>query len=266
MVDSSSHHSGDAGAGAETNVSVEINPVDALLTEDLACRHCGYNLRGLTHGARCPECSAAVAESLREDYLRFADPEWLQKVRLGVDLVAWPCAIFLLLFVLKIIGAIFTPAATQLQMAIIKVETVMYWLLPPTISVGIWLMTTPEARLADHEQAHSWRHLARSAISLCILSSIAFTCMISMGLTWQAEFIIGRIFMVAIATTTIFLFAYSVFLLRRIPNDSLADSTKVTGRRFALFSLIGIVLPTVIGVLFPGATLARTFLPTGRLG
>ena len=36
----------------------------ARVIEDLDCAGCGYNLRGLEAGSRCPECSRAVADSL----------------------------------------------------------------------------------------------------------------------------------------------------------------------------------------------------------
>lgn len=53
---------------------------------DLYCIHCGYNLRGLDESGQCPECGQAVAHSTAGDLLRFADPKWLGKIRLGVTL------------------------------------------------------------------------------------------------------------------------------------------------------------------------------------
>jgi hypothetical protein len=39
-------------------------PPEAVVIEDLSCAGCGYNLRGLRAGGSCPECAAAVRQSL----------------------------------------------------------------------------------------------------------------------------------------------------------------------------------------------------------
>ena len=44
------------------------------LDEDIACRKCGYNLRGLNKDGACPECGTAVGRSTQGDLLRFCDP------------------------------------------------------------------------------------------------------------------------------------------------------------------------------------------------
>lgn len=55
------------------------------LTRDTPCIHCGYNLRGLAPGGLCPECGCAIDESLRGDLLRFANLDWLRRVRWGLS-------------------------------------------------------------------------------------------------------------------------------------------------------------------------------------
>ncbi|MCE7973818.1 MAG: hypothetical protein DYG92_05735 [Leptolyngbya sp. PLA1] len=52
------------------------------------CLRCGYNLSGLDHGARCPECSLPVARSLAGDLLRYAEPGYLGSLRVGLMLLA----------------------------------------------------------------------------------------------------------------------------------------------------------------------------------
>ncbi len=60
-----------------------VSPAEPL-TRDTPCIHCGYNLRGLAAGGMCPECGHAIEESLRGELLRFANPDWLRRVRLGI--------------------------------------------------------------------------------------------------------------------------------------------------------------------------------------
>lgn len=49
-----------------------IRPSGELVKDDRPCRKCGYNLRGLKAGDRCPECGTAVSEAKRKQD-RYAD-------------------------------------------------------------------------------------------------------------------------------------------------------------------------------------------------
>ncbi len=48
-----------------------------LIAEDVGCRGCGYNLRGLRIEATCPECSIPIGRSVFGDLLRYCNPAWL---------------------------------------------------------------------------------------------------------------------------------------------------------------------------------------------
>jgi hypothetical protein len=64
-----------------------FNPnVDAggVVTSDVACRKCAYNLRTLSISGRCPECGTSVGFSVQGDFLRFSDPNWVNTLRRGV--------------------------------------------------------------------------------------------------------------------------------------------------------------------------------------
>lgn len=55
---------------------------------DAPCVKCGYNLRMQSHAARCPECAAAVADSLHAHFLRFAPATWVRSVAQGLTLIS----------------------------------------------------------------------------------------------------------------------------------------------------------------------------------
>jgi hypothetical protein len=56
---------------------------DGRVRFDLPCTGCGYNLRGTGGEGHCPECGAAVANSLDTRLLRFADWRWLTTLESG---------------------------------------------------------------------------------------------------------------------------------------------------------------------------------------
>ncbi len=66
-------------------VMTEVAPIEI----DRPCARCGYNLRGLKPDGHCPECGSSLAQSLQGNFLRFSDPVWLDKLRLGTTLIIW---------------------------------------------------------------------------------------------------------------------------------------------------------------------------------
>ncbi len=58
-------------------------------TRDLPCLGCGYNLRGLLEGDRCPECGSPAGLSIYGDALRFSHPDWVDSVRRGLLLIVY---------------------------------------------------------------------------------------------------------------------------------------------------------------------------------
>lgn len=58
-----------------------------LISSDLPCSGCGYNLRTLGRDALCPECALPVAKSLDGAHLESADPMWLRRQMWGLRLL-----------------------------------------------------------------------------------------------------------------------------------------------------------------------------------
>ncbi len=61
---------------------------EGRLLDDVRCRQCRYDLRGLTLEAACPECGTRVGDSARPDLLRYADPRWRRRLRRGAMLMS----------------------------------------------------------------------------------------------------------------------------------------------------------------------------------
>ncbi|MCH8822372.1 MAG: hypothetical protein IH984_02575 [Planctomycetes bacterium] len=75
------------------------------MEEDVACRKCDYNLRGITPDSCCPECETAIECTLHPSLLRFSDYQWLSRVRSGLSLM-------LLFIIVVIVMNIFWMVAT----------------------------------------------------------------------------------------------------------------------------------------------------------
>lgn len=75
-----------ANAAAAAQVASIVDATGAI-SSDVQCRRCGYNLRGLHHEGRCPECGTPVGRSLLGDLLKFSDPAWVKKVANGLNLI-----------------------------------------------------------------------------------------------------------------------------------------------------------------------------------
>ena len=73
------------------SVSPDLVPsnIAKTITEDFFCTRCGYNLRGLTLDRLCPECAAPVARSIHGRLLKYADPDWMDRLRFGTVLMLW---------------------------------------------------------------------------------------------------------------------------------------------------------------------------------
>ncbi len=63
--------------------TLESDTVD----DDVICLQCGYNVRGLPRGGRCPECGTPIKRSLQGNLLRYSSPAYLATLNRGVLLI-----------------------------------------------------------------------------------------------------------------------------------------------------------------------------------
>src|SRR5947209_5364931 len=92
-----------------------------VVAQDMPCRKCGYNLRGLSTDGQCPECSTPVRLSVSGDLLRYSEPQYVEGLAQGAKLLLWG---ILIAFVLGfIIGAVtnFVPAPVRAVLVFVLV-------------------------------------------------------------------------------------------------------------------------------------------------
>ncbi len=205
------------------------------LTRDTPCIHCGYNLRGLVPGGMCPECGHAIDESLRGDLLRFANPNWLRRVRLGVRLQLWVIGLDFVLSAVsnaQVIGLSIKPNEFQ----------VARW---APILLAIWgalTLTTREPRGTVEHEGVSARTFLRAATYLLPVFQVMHI---------SADLLPQTVVLVVIAVRTFhWPLQYAMFLIflrrfaLRVPDEELFRSS--TRLIYVGSVCYGLVLPFVV--------------------
>ena len=210
---------------------------------DLTCLKCGYNLHGLAPKGTCPECGTPIKLSVRGNLLRFAEPDWVEMLAVGMNWIVTSIWAGIALAVIAIAARVLAGATLQGGLELLG-------LIPGVIGVvGYWKVTTPELGRSGDENVMSARSLAR----LGDVGSFVFTTaqkVMALGSLPAAtilEFFGGIVSLVGFFAT--FLYARSLAL--RIPNESLANQTRTVMWGYCLTVAASILL--LLLVLVAGA-------------
>jgi hypothetical protein len=214
----------------------------------------------------CPECSTPIARSLQGNLLRFADPAWLNKLRLGVALKLW---MLLIALVVGIGGAVFAAIGLFVVQAALNIISGLLGLW------AIWLITAPEPNIAVSEDPMSLRRLLRTCAVIGffggqthqILAGVAPATVPGMAPGAMP----GTVLLVALAVmmliglvATFGEFVYFRRFARRVPDQKLADNTTVVMWGYSgAMALVVIAIAIAAIVLLPRAAVAMGGVATG---
>jgi len=124
-------------------------PADSeVISADLHCVRCGYNLRGLSRSGRCPECNTPIPRSLRVQTLGSHNDDWRRDVRDGALIVSVTYAVEVLKDAL-VVGAPWLKLPPVVLVGLIS--TGAHLTLYAIECVGIWLLVKPEPRSMDRK-------------------------------------------------------------------------------------------------------------------
>ncbi|MEE8155170.1 MAG: hypothetical protein V3T53_09490 [Phycisphaerales bacterium] len=213
---------------------------DGRLAEDVACRHCGYNLRGLALAGRCPECEMAIEKTLHAFLLRFCDPVWLGRLRSGLTLLI--VAIFAGLavgFIFAVSFILLAGSMGETSLLLVSIFLLIFAGLGCMQLIAYWRITSPEPSPLHEENPLSARRIAKVGLILSAASGLlglAFDpdtySMGTMGMDYapiQAGFA-WLLSLLSAASGLIGLFALFIYarsIALRFPADKLAKSTRL---------------------------------------
>lgn len=197
------------------------------LAQNITCRKCGYNLRGLLPDSRCPECGTAVGRSLHGDLLRYADPDWVKTLSAGMNLIV--TAIIAGFLVGLLIGGVSIAINTSRSPGATNPGR-MFLLMPWSLIVGVvqvvgyWKVTSPDPAGLDESGEINARIVTRyGQIAALAFQMLAMLLESSGGLLASAASLVsGLIGMVIIFAV----FIYARRLAARIPSESLASQCR----------------------------------------
>ncbi|HEX8521994.1 MAG TPA: hypothetical protein VF669_07035 [Tepidisphaeraceae bacterium] len=214
------------------------------VSDDLPCRRCGYNLRELGRSSNCPECGVAVAQSIRGDWLRFADPAWLRLLTYGLLILCAGSSTSTLvrLFSNFLVGSLGSPLARVIAM----VGTLLS-------IVGAWLVTTRDPASLREDAPISLRGIIRYALAVRLAGVVLHMAKVggTLPATPTVLFLIVSQAVAVIAAVGIALeFEYIGRLARRVPDVGLAPRSRLLALCMGLVLLIGVAISTCAALVF----------------
>lgn len=210
------------------------------LETDVPCARCSYNLRGLTADMNCPECGTPVSRSSMGNWLRFADPVWVGKLRQGMSLKLWNIAFGLLLGVVAgVFGAVFGGA---------EVAGMLMALFGGLLgALAVFYITAPEPTVGAVEETVTLRKAIRAAV----VAGLAFNVL------QQSRVLAGRMPLLILlglisgATGLVVYVGEMVYLRRfalRIPDATLAGTTGTVLKGHIAATILLMVAGVLVGI------------------
>lgn len=236
--------SGPFGPAGASNVPIDPS---GIVTSDLTCRKCGYNLRGLSINGRCPECGSPVGLSAQGNLIRFSDPGWVNTLRRGAKMIIYGIATIVLAIIVGILLAMAIGTAGGVLAGIAAVAGYVM------IMVGWWQLTEPDPSGVGEDEYGTSRKIIRVTLVLGVINQV-LNLIVNAGPPPSVRVGIQILsFLIGIAGV-VGIFAQLQYLKKlslRIPDDSLASRAQFLmyglGFGYAAVVVVGLVAGLMAG-------------------
>ena len=218
----------------------QIIDASGAISTDVVCRRCGYNLRGLPPAGRCPECATPIGLSTSGDLLRFADPEWVDKLARGIRYILWGLVIAVLLRILGGVIAQLTEPLIGEALGFLGGLLGLY---------GAWLLTEPDPSGIGEDRYASARRVIRVTLLVGVAANVLHAPVRANAVTGPVAIVLTVIASLASLTSVVGEFAKLVYLEKlalRIPEPKYAARARFL--RWGYGGTLAIVI--AVGALF----------------
>jgi hypothetical protein len=219
---------------------------EGRVAEDLSCVECGYNLRTLEWGSRCPECATPILRSLRLNWLLVADPKWLRKIAGGlrqlVRMTGFALACVIAAIVLFPFAMLISPWPFLPPIVVGVLSLVAFCYMGINVVEGVWRFTAQQPASGEPADLR-----LRLLIRLMTAITVA-TAAITMGLLWNRADK-GTLFLAGVCSLSCYLCCHVAVLayLRRLALRMSAYKEARMALLLAIAFVVGIALTLVGG-------------------
>ena len=137
---------------------------DDVVETEAFCPGCGYNVRGLSRSARCPECATPVWTALSEQLLAYADPAWLETLGVGTRWLSIALVVMAVSAGVRWLVGYFLSEDAKHAVFLVGITVAaacVFW--------GVWRITTLNPAELGREPLGSPRRIARVAMLIGVI-------------------------------------------------------------------------------------------------
>jgi len=235
--------------------SDSLRRLDATIAEDRPCRRCGYNIRGLRVGGRCPECGTAVRVVGRprgEAAINDAPIEHLHALRTGSLLMLLGGPVGTAAFVVAIqTEQVSNGNAFTASIGLVATLGLLAW------AVGAWMVHSPAPSPRTAEARSGWQMTNRLLAFAPVVTCVCLYMQLFLGP--RLEWLIAAAIMLLVSLAGFLSFCYYASSLCLWAGDD------ETAERFRVSGFVAIIGGILFGLGFSGTLVFIIFNGAGVL-